>query len=1300
MSRRIDELADYVPFIVEPSSGAVPPGQSAVFSVQFAPLDVQEFRATLRCSIPHLPEETAAPEVSLWGRGVLPVCHFDLEATGCQEGPGSSAPDDCDLRLVQISAVGLNRKVARTFSVINPTERSWHYTLVGGDGAGPPRVGSFGCSNRSGVVHAGQRARITFEFFPRSEGTCESRWQFVVREHELTVQLLLVGTAREPAIYPSQPLVQLPAVLTGMSSHGSLCLVNEEETALRYQLDLDSCYSANQALRLNVQPIEGLVPAKGVANLSLQFSAPADGEAEFRLRFHVESRPSGVLVTVRAEGYTLCAEATLQEVRGRGRALSATAVNQLDLGLIPCRDTVFRTVEVTNTGGYPFTLEMENGTEAPPPRTTVTLWPDSRELVEPRKRITCKVGVSCASKIKFSNIKILIKVVNGPSFVLLVRGAAEPPNVTYSFTSLDLGPCFLHQEGMPAIVSELKLENRDRQPVSIGVEHEDVPFLQIDFKQAVVAPSDKVTVPIVFVPLEAKRYRQLVNVVVNGQVHKTIPVCGEGIRFQVEVADPEHRRLVLGSFRAGQRLQRSVTVVNRADAAVRCKFQLSCSSPGLQNLATPVLRLRPSEAELRPRSTLLLELQCFSKTRLAWFQEEVRMSALGLTHTLMTLEGTCQGMEFHLDVPNLSFGAVAAYSKLARNVCVINSGDIGARFRWPVEPLQPEFAVRPLHGYAAPRSRVVCEVTLQPRELSSVIKKGVTCEVENYGSLPLTLTGACVPVTTAKEPLQFLAAVRGEDVRSIQIPNKTNTAWEVVPVVSGEFWRGQEVLSVAAQSVGAYALTYRPMVMTPPGQKHTGSVFLALPDGSALLHGLVGSADPPQPAGRLSSDIASKTTHAQTVDVQNWLAESQRFSARAEVVRSEKDKTDLSSVGLNGLDFLDVPALATVPYTLNVYCYKEGTFHVKLTFTNDASGEYLFYELSYRVAKTHERRRVELHTVVRRAVAHSVVLERPLESPMTCQVTCNMNELILGHHGTLHFPAGQEARVAFECLPLREGSSEAPLDVHSQEMGTYGFEVQVTARPAPLAGTVQLSCPLGQSVTRQVKFTNFSRTRAEYATQLVSLQQLSDPGELSPSPEPPTRRVRGSARADRDDDKPKTFAELLSQMLAKGDGKELQVDRSVNTPPGWPQGVEASFDLTYEPIDVYSLERGVVLSSPHGGEYRFAVHGTCTAPEPQGPFSIKTGTNLVIPFKNIFPATAQYSYYVDSPYFAIQKTPETIRAKKEIRVTVSFDQSRGPPVELTASRPITGCLTISGPSLPRGLTPAWRYYLRGLPADK
>ena len=47
---------------------------------------------------------------------------------------------------------------------------------------------------------------------------------------------------------------------------------------------------------------------------------------------------------------------------------------------IPCRETVYRAIDVVNTGRFPFTVELENATESPPPRTVVTLDPDHRSV--------------------------------------------------------------------------------------------------------------------------------------------------------------------------------------------------------------------------------------------------------------------------------------------------------------------------------------------------------------------------------------------------------------------------------------------------------------------------------------------------------------------------------------------------------------------------------------------------------------------------------------------------------------------------------------------------------------------------------------------------------------------------------------------------------------------------------------------------------------------------------------------------------------------------------------------------------
>jgi hydrocephalus-inducing protein len=46
--------------------------------------------------------------------------------------------------------------------------------------------------------------------------------------------------------------------------------------------------------------------------------------------------------------------------------------------------------------------------------------------------------------------------------------------------------------------------------------------------------------------------------------------------------------------------------------------------------------------------------------------------------------------------------------------------------------------------------------------------------------------------------------------------------------------------------------------MTREGAKHQGQAFFPLPDGSALLYSLEGTADPPAAAGTISMEVPAR----------------------------------------------------------------------------------------------------------------------------------------------------------------------------------------------------------------------------------------------------------------------------------------------------------------------------------------------------------------------------------------------------------------------------------------------------------
>ena len=100
--------------------------------------------------------------------------------------------------------------------------------------------------------------------------------------------------------------------------------------------------------------------------------------------------------------------------------------------------------------------------------------------------------------------------------------------------------------------------------------------------------------------------------------------------------------------------------------------------------------------------------------------------------------------------------------------------------------------------------------------------------------------------------LQYTTTVRSKEIRHLTIPNKSNSEWLLRPIIDGEYWSGPEILSIGPTQARHYELTYHPVTMTTDMQKHQGSIFFPLPDGTGLLYNLQGTAEPPKHAGAIT----------------------------------------------------------------------------------------------------------------------------------------------------------------------------------------------------------------------------------------------------------------------------------------------------------------------------------------------------------------------------------------------------------------------------------------------------------------
>ncbi len=75
-----------------------------------------------------------------------------------------------------------------------------------------------------------------------------------------------------------------------------------------------------------------------------------------------------------------------------------------------------------------------------------------------------------------------------------------------------------------------------------------------------------------------------------------------------------------------------------------------------------------------------------------------------------------------------------------------------------------------------------------------------------------------------------------------------------------------------------YSITYRPLLMTTDTNKfHKGSIFFPLPNGTAILYNLIGTASSHDIENEINITTPAKQNKTITLSVKNWLNKIQTF---------------------------------------------------------------------------------------------------------------------------------------------------------------------------------------------------------------------------------------------------------------------------------------------------------------------------------------------------------------------------------------------------------------------------------------
>ncbi|CAH1779299.1 unnamed protein product [Owenia fusiformis] len=1243
----------YVPFSIEPENGTILSGKKQSFTVKFSPLDVNDYEARLLCSIPNLEEGKQGPAIALKARSLLPYCHFELEASDYltsarrnpeMRGPNGAPPGttlDPNTRVIEFKSVGVHVKNTRKFFIVNPTNAPYTFTWMNDDEIDPKHPPMFKCLTPEGSIRRGKKQEILFEFTPTELGITESFWKFVIPEHNISIPFLLMGDAREPNIAMDRSHFNFKSLLIGHEAMETVHIVNTEDSPLYFTFAEDSTHAAAFTAHLTVEPMTGCVMPKSKTPINLFFTPTSDKEVNFNLICNIKKKILPLTLNVKAEGYSMECMVLCEDSQGNKVELSDRGFNELSFGEVEVNEKAVRNIFIVNSGKFNFDFDWTLNERSTRKDKMVTITPEKGGVMF-GERTKCALAFCPPAKTALRGCELILKISNGPTYVINVNGTGVAPGVHFSFYSYNFGPCFIYRAGMPKHSKTLLVTNKDKKEISLDCLYVPTAQLHHDFEALVLPPGQTKEVELSFYPREAIKYQETITFEINGLSKQNIEITGMGTEMKIEVANPKQKMVNFGALRVGQTVKKAVPIVNNSPAPISFHLAITPTNTVLQEKG--VMTLTPTtEMTLEPRGGMAKVEMIFSpKTRVPKFTEEIMLECAGMFQPLFAVTGCCHGIEINLDTDAIPFGAVVQKSSSTRKLVMNNTGDIGARFKWDIAKFKPDFSIMPVEGYISPGMEVPFEVMFHPQIVSQDIRnENLKCKIEGGKALKLTLTGMCTSIPPVKEIQHFSTHVRMKETRNLMVMNRTNMHWHLRPIVDGEFYTGPDTFDVDPQQSKPYELTYKPLVMTTEGKKHQGTVFFPLPDGTGYLFNVSGTSEAPRAVSKLVRDIPCKTNYSEILPVNNWLKKPQRFRIKFEMIRP--DKLD-SGTTLKGLDYIDVPGNSKRDFKIHFYAHKEGSTQFKTVFTNETTGEYQYFELTFKATKPGVISTIDLSTPVRQSIQHTLTLKNPLSYAVTFLASCNVVEVLMPNQ--LAVPAESEGNFNIEYLPLKVGETPGRLEFTCNDLGLYSYDLNLKATVAgPERGLYFRTC-LGVPQTHVAKFLNFAKQKTDYVCKL--------------------------------------------------DNTDFHVDKTVAAAPGSTSGTEVAVEAVYEPSRLGESRGTLTVQSAVGGEYTFPLFGTCIAPKPQGPFTVKAGGTTSITFRNVFPHTTAFTFQVDNPLFHVTKPAENIRSRKDHRVVVGYDGN-----DSGSKAAVMGKLVVSCPRSAGGQSNVqWVYYLKGVTLEK
>jgi hydrocephalus-inducing protein len=786
-------------------------------------------------------------------------------------------------------------KNTKRFFVLNPTNQGYEFEWEQPDEESNLNSKLFKCLTSKGVIYSGKKFEMIFEYTPNTLDTHESYWNFKINSEKLTHKFLFHGVAREPMILFNQGKINFGPLLLGGRNKEIIEIINEEHLPYKFNFDKDSIKGNSiYGDSLIVSPIAGTLQPKSSTKIEVTFMPRVEKEFNYNLILRVKQRLKPLTLNVKGVGYTI-SHGVFLDNKPEFKLLPRQEHN-IDFGEFFVNEKRERSIILENNGSFNFHyMFKKNGADY------LKITPDSG-TVKKNEKLQISLTILPLTKIHLQNHKIVMQIVSGPTYTFVLNAKARSPSIIFSTVSYNFGSCYVMRQPTP-VTQIITVKNMDKEALTIetNFENKNKSYLDVQLSTGqVILPytsaAEILEIPIVFIPREITKYRDVIKFKFNGIYDVDVEVTGEGIPLKVELEDPLLQNLNFGIIQLGQSKKMDFTVINRGK--IKADLQIFAENP--QSLAKRCIsfpsNFNPEKVyTLEPKANIKVDMLFNPNIRIPQFQEDM-MIKINQTdiRKLLSLSGASYGVDVKLVGEIPSFGTVVVNSMTIRQVVIRNFGDLPAKFKFeapnPKKDYSKFFTFSPNQGVIPPHDEVNLDIIFHPKTAdNNIYFEKIKCLVENFEPLYITLYGRSTEVpkdSTFEKRIE--TEVRVPVTTEIKIKNTSDKPWRIVPSIMSNneqfvsYFKGDLNFEIKPNVEGTYLLTYMPLTMSKlPNNvntiEHKATVFFPLPDGTAKVHEIIGISNSPK-AKKVINDVAkARDWKVIKLDVSNWLYTTQRF---------------------------------------------------------------------------------------------------------------------------------------------------------------------------------------------------------------------------------------------------------------------------------------------------------------------------------------------------------------------------------------------------------------------------------------